>query len=137
MIKFLTKAQHVVQIDQFSSVTIRAKMDFKTTAKVQNDMLNISLADGGEMKASGILAQKLSLLKHNILSWDGPMFIGDDGKPVKFSPDVLDSLDPVESEGFITLIFDTIAKLNRGKEEAAPDGSEDNPLLGEPATSKA
>jgi len=109
-------------------------MDFKTTAKVQNDMLNISLADGGEMKASGILAQKLSLLKHNILSWDGPMFIGDDGKPVKFSPDVLDSLDPVESEGFITLIFDTIAKLNKGKEEAVEG---DTPLQGAPATSKA
>lgn len=134
MIKFLTKAQHVVQIDQFSSVTIRAKMDFKTTAKVQNDMLNISLADGGEMKASGILAQKLSLLKHNILSWDGPMFIGDDGKAVKFTPEVLDSLDPVESEGFITLLFDTIAKLNKGKEETAEG---DTPLLGEPATSKA
>ena len=134
MIKFLTKATHVVQIDQFSSVTIRAKMDFKTTAKVQNDMLNISLADGGEMKASGILAQKLSLLKHNILSWDGPMFIGDDGKAVKFSPEVLDSLDPVESEGFITLLFDTIAKLNKGKEETVEG---DTPLLGEPATSKA
>lgn len=134
MIKFLTKATHVVQIDQFSSVTIRAKMDFKTTAKVQNDMLNISLADGGEMKASGILAQKLSLLKHNILSWDGPMFINDEGKPVKFAPEVLDSLDPVESEGFITLLFDTIAKLNKGKEEAVEG---DTPLQAAPATSKA
>jgi len=134
MIKFLTKAQHVVQIDQFSSVTIRAKMDFKTTAKVQNDMLNISLADGGEMKASGILAQKLSLLKHNILSWDGPMFINDDGKPVKFAPEVLDSLDPVGSDDFITLVYDTIAKLNKGKEEAAEG---DTPLQVAPATSKA
>jgi len=137
MIKFLTKAQHVVQIDQFSSVTIRAKMDFKTTAKVHNDMLSLSLSDVGEMKASGVISQKLSLLKHNILSWDGPMFIGDDGKAVKFKPEILDTLDPVESEEFIDTIFNAIKELNKGKEEAAPDGSEDNPLLGAPATSKA
>jgi len=47
---------------------------------------------------------------------------------------VLDSLDPVESEEFITLVFDTIARLNKGKEEAVTG---DSPLTAAPATSTA
>ena len=134
MIKFATKATTVVAIDSDSSVTIRSKMNMKVKARVQDDIFYVSFGDSaaGTPSLRAAFSQKLALLKHNITSWEGPAFIGEDGKFVKFSPEALELLDPDESEEFIDLIVAKITELNQPK-MAAEVVADESPLPVDPA----
>ena len=134
MIKFLnSKATTVIQIDAFSSVTVLTKMSLRVKARVQDELLGFT-PDGtanGKITIGAIHSQKLALLSHNIVRWDGPAFIGEDNKFVKFSREALESLDPEESEEFVDMVYAAISKLNQPKMAEAV--GEEAPLLDAPA----
>jgi len=132
--KFLNpKATTTIPIDAFSSVTVLTKMPLRVKAKVQDELLSFT-PDGtanGKITIGAIYSQKLAMLAHNIVSWAGPAFIGEDNKFVKFSREALESLDPEESEEFIDLVYAAISKLNQPKMAEAV--GEETPLPDAPA----
>ena len=92
-------------------VYIRAKMDRKTRARVQDDLLRLQIsleptAPGGEGRGEGseesatvnatvgIETQKLAYLIHNIVRWEGPDFVDERGRAIPCTRQRIEQLDP-------------------------------------------
>lgn len=131
-----------------NTVWVRAKMDFRTQAAVQRDLLQMQVstvdAAAGEVEDVTLrfsaLGQKLAVLKHNIKRWRGPLFEDEDGALVPCKPEFIDRLDPFENEYWIDQVYDRVNELNAPRtadpnaerKQAAANGrtpqAEDNPL---------
>jgi hypothetical protein len=88
-----------VKDDEGNVMVLRARMDFATRSKVQDELvrMNAEAANGkrgrgGMVSMSvGLGTQQLLLLKANLKAWRGPDF---DGVPC--TPEMIDTLDPYE-----------------------------------------
>lgn len=109
-----------------NSVWVRAKMNLCTEAAVQRDLLMMKVDAADDMRPGalafhfGVTAQKLALLKHNIVRWSGPLFVDEEGRPVVCRPEMVDQLDPIECAWWIDLVAARIDQLNRKRVELAP-----------------
>ena len=75
-------------------IVVRAKMDFDTLAKVQDELLNIQLRMDAQGEETGqdfeaqvsVPSYNVALLRHNIVKWGGPGFheeaVDEDGNPL-------------------------------------------------------
>lgn len=131
-----------------NTVWVRAKMDFRTQAAVQRDLLQmqVSTADAASGEVDEVtlrfsaLGQKLAMLKHNIKRWRGPVFEDESGKLMPSTPEFVDRLDPDENKYWIDLVYDQVNDLNQPRttdpnaerKKAAANGRSaevaDNPL---------
>jgi hypothetical protein len=129
-----------VQIDfqdgegRTNSVWVRGKMNFRTRAALQRDLLEMQIrtdeindgrVDQMTMRFSA-LGQQLALLKHNVVRWRGPLFEDENGKPIPSTPEMIDRLDVDECEYWIDLIAERIGELNAPKTEDPNEGAETN-----------
>lgn len=103
-----------------SVVFIRPKMDVATRAKVTSELFTLS-KDNNSVEAR-LGANELALLIHNIVRWDGPLFLDDQGRPIPCTPEQISKFDPTDP--FIAKISDEISKRN--KSPKAPEASPTN-----------
>jgi len=97
------------------TIYIRAKMDTKTKAAVQDEMRARGMGEDEEVEVSGIGSYRLALLTHNIVAWEGPQFSG-----AKCTKENINKLDP--DEPLIELVAEEIGKRNAPKESPDPNG---------------
>lgn len=75
-----------------NTIHVRARMDFGVYSAFMDDLLSIS---GPKLNlAQHIGALNVALMTHNISSWEGPGFLGPDGKPMPVTPESIRHLDP-------------------------------------------
>jgi hypothetical protein len=74
------------------AITIRARMDFGVYSAFMDDLLAISGPKLDITKHVGAL--NVALMTHNIVGWEGPGFLGPDGKPLPVTPENIRHLDP-------------------------------------------
>jgi len=129
---FLNTKQ-VIDIDlgDGNIVTVKAKFTMADQAKIQRDLIIARQADSGgvDLHASGVLGQKLSLLRHGIKSWRGGMFTDEHGRAVPYSAEMLDALDPEQCEWWVDIVAEKLDALNK------PAGGDDPKPV--PSTSTA
>lgn len=104
MSKFFVDPRDLVEVRDDDNpenvVVIRARMDRRTKAMVQREILQFQVSmDSGSSKSTAtamtsVEGQKLALLKNNVVKWRGPDFLDDKGQPVPCTPDFIDQLDP-------------------------------------------
>lgn len=92
-------------------VWIKAKMDRRTRAAVQDDLLKLQIdarqvgrsgadEEGAEGAAPtitatvGVETQKLTLLIHNVVRWEGPGFVDARGRAIPCTRQRIEQLDP-------------------------------------------
>ena len=125
---FLNTKQTVdIALKDDNVVTVKAKLTMADQAKIQRDLIIARKADNGgvDLHTSGVLGQKLSLLRHSIKSWRGGMFVDDYGRPVPYSPEMLDALDPEQCEWWVDIVAAKIDELNKpaGGDDPKPEPS--------------
>lgn len=116
------KARAEIALDEHNRVWVKARMDLRTQTAVENDLMNIRV-NADQMKAAqnghipsmdivfSLTAQKMILLKHNIVRWAGPLF-EENGAIVPCIPENIERLDPVECDWWIDLVTERIGELN-------------------------
>lgn len=126
------KARVEIPLDEHNRVWVKARMDLRTQTAVENDLMSIRV-NSDQMKAAqngrlpsldivfSLTAQKMILLKHNIVRWAGPMF-EDNGQVVPCTPENIERLDPVDGGWWIDLVADRIGELNEKKTAAVTPG---------------
>ena len=76
-----------------NTITIRTKMDFGVYSAFMDDLLAISGPKLDITKHIGAL--NVALMVHNIVGWEGPGFLGPDGKTtLPVTPENIRHLDP-------------------------------------------
>jgi hypothetical protein len=127
-----TKAKQRIDLDQEGNfVVVRQKMDFSTQAALERDLMRFRI-DTKEKGNVEVLfsksGQNLAILKHNLVSWGGPMFCDDFGKPVPCTAENIERLDPLENNDWISLVADKVAELNKPRViEADPENNLHDP----------
>ena len=109
-----------------NTIYIRAKMDAKTRALIQ-DELRASRGrsedgdeDGSEMRGLG--SYQLLLRVHNILDWEGPDFVDERGKKIPCTRADIGRMDPTDP--LYDLVGERIGELNAEPEK--PEDSDPN-----------
>lgn len=125
------KARTEIDLGDGNRVWVKAKMDLRTQAAVERELIQmrINTADAGSQNVDILFsqtAQKLTLLKHNLVKWDGPMFV-DNGRRVPCTPEMIEQLDLDECRVWIDLVADKIGELNRPKTADVATGEMTDP----------
>jgi hypothetical protein len=103
--------------DAGNSIIIRAKMNMKIAAAVQDELFLIRQEGTEQVTRFTNGAREMVLLKKNVLSWSGPDF---DGVPC--TPENIERLDPFEP--FIVRVLEEIGSRNaRAVNEPDPKSS--------------
>jgi len=97
-----------------NTIYIRAKMDGRTKAAVQDEMRARGFRSDDNVEISGIGSYRLALLVHNVVAWEGPAFAG---VPCKRAN--IELLDP--DEPLVELVAEEIGKRNAPKESPDPN----------------
>lgn len=88
--------------DAGNTVYYKAKMDRATRAAVNDELLRlqVTVAAPGEGKEAsftatvGLERQALTLLKHNVVRWEGPDFTDERGRPIPCTKQMIERTDP-------------------------------------------
>ncbi|MBE2197530.1 MAG: hypothetical protein IAE79_02895 [Anaerolinea sp.] len=124
MATFVDPKQKVeIALDDDNRVWVRARMDLRTQTAVETDLMKIRVsseqmgkAQNGRIPSMDIVfslsAQKMILMKHNVVRWAGPAFESD-GRLVPCTPENIERLDPVDCGDWIDLVAERIGTLNR------------------------
>lgn len=111
-----------------SVIYIRARMDVETSGKVSSEL--VKLGDDRAIE-SHLGANQTALLVHNIVRWEGPLFLETDADnqplldgqgrtiPIRCTPENIRKLDP--NDPFIADVLEEIARRNRKRE--SPKGA--------------
>lgn len=99
-----------------SVVYIRARMDYATDAKVKSELFTLG-KDSATVEAR-LGENTLALLKHNIVRWEGPLFVDDAGRPISCTPENIGKIDP--QDPFIARVAEEIARRNARKAGPSP-----------------
>lgn len=118
--------------DPSNIIYIRPKMDFGTKQRVQNAMLQITLGQAGNSSTTPLdMAEyNIALLTANIVRWEGPAFVGPDGKPVPCTPANIERLDG--DEPLVDAVMAEINRRNKGREDSDPKSSPASATAGAP-----
>lgn len=119
------KARVEIDLGEGNRVWVKARMTLRDQTAVENELMSIRVnadqmaaAKDGRVPSLDIVfsvtAQKMVLLKHNLVRWAGPAF-ENDGKPVPCTPEYIERLDPVECADWIDQIAERIGELNEAK----------------------
>lgn len=119
------KARVEIDLGAGNRVWVKAKMSLRDQTTVEQELMSIQISSGEMAKAQkgetpsvnfvfSMTAQKLILLKHNIVRWAGPDF-EENGRPIPCTPEFVERLDPVECEEWIEMIAERIGDLNTKK----------------------
>lgn len=105
-------------------VWIKARMDMATRGAVSSELVRLD-KDSKELEAR-LGDQELALLIHNIVRWEGPDFVDEQGRPIPCTPDNIRKLDG--GDPFIAEVLEEIARRNPirkspKKEPATPSTS--------------
>jgi len=114
---FITPGSKVPVTLDGNTIYIKAKMDAGTRAQVENEISAIGQGSAKDAEIKNLGSYSLALLIHNIVGWEGPAFIDEQGKPIlcnKFSIMRLDLDEPL-----VELVREEIGTRNKPKE--APD----------------
>jgi len=97
------------------TISIRPKMDFSTKNACMDALAAISQGDDGKANVAMHLgAYQLALLRHNIVAWSGPSFVG-----VACTPENIDKLDP--DEPLVEQVLEEIGRRNPLSKETATE----------------
>lgn len=112
------KARVEIELDGPNRVWVRARMDLRTQSAVERELLQLRVSvEGGSGSAVDVLfsqtAQKMVLLKYNLVEWQGPLF---GSEPCTGGN--IERLDPVGCRWWIDLVANRIGELNRGQVES-------------------
>lgn len=107
-----------------NTVYVRAKMSAGTKALLEDEIKtggSVRRSDGGEVvdeaEMSGFGTYAMLLRVHNIVAWDGPDFVDDEGKPIPCTRTNIMRMDPTTE--LYELVGDRIGELN--KKAGSPD----------------
>ena len=134
--------------DPENVISIRRKMDIKTNAAVQDELMRVklNLEDGGDDGAGtqatvAIMQQELALLTHNVKAWRGDRFMiprtdkngkvvmrGDevDMIPIPCTREWIGRIDP--DDPLLILTLNKIKELNQPKRVKVDGGDGGDPL---------
>jgi hypothetical protein len=101
-----------------NTIYIKAKMDYGTTAAVQ-DEIKATGAGNADMVIEKLGSYRMALLTHNIVGWEGPDFMDETGRLIPCNRENIRRLDP--SEPLVEMVADEIGKRNRKAESPDPN----------------
>lgn len=107
---FVTEESVAVSDEAGNVICVRAKMGRGVEARVS--------ADFAELGGRSQLAYELCLLRHNIVSWEGPAFTNAKGETILVTRRNVDRLD--SAEPLIALVVQKIGELNRSPSPPEP-----------------
>jgi hypothetical protein len=106
------------------TIYIRTKMDVGTKNRVQSDITHFSQTEHGGNVVVSIGLYQLILLRRNILDWDGPSFLDEQGKKIPCTPDNIERLDP--DEPLVVKALEQVQERNLVKKSPNPKLAERN-----------
>ena len=94
MSMFVDPKARIPVTDGQNTVYVRAKMDAGRKAQVLDEMRMHGVGKGAEGELSGLGSYQMLLRVHNVVAWEGPDFVDEQGKPIPCNRANIMLLDP-------------------------------------------
>jgi hypothetical protein len=111
--------------DPQNIIYIKPKMGYGSKKRVESALVYVS-----DVESHYDLGKyNMVLLRENIISWEGPLFVDEQRRPLKYKPDLLENVEP--DHPLLDKVLEEINTRNKRKEEPADEGAEGDVIEGE------
>jgi hypothetical protein len=111
--------------DPQNIIYIKPKMGYGSKKRVESALVYVS-----DVESHYDLGKyNMVLLRENIISWEGPLFVDEQRRPLKYKPDLLENVEP--DHPLLDKVLEEINTRNKRKEEPVGEGDEGDVIEGE------
>jgi hypothetical protein len=116
--------------DPESIIFIRPKMGYGAKKRVESALVHLEQGTGGRGNVETTFdlgAYNLTLLRENIVRWEGPLFVDGQGRKLPYKPELLERIDP--DHPLLDKVLGEIQRRNMSREEAEAAQTDDEGVI--------